>query len=109
SKEPYHIELIGRYSHSEKSIRKSFTCFDYHINKECFACGDNFSTTQQLDYDYCSPSGINGSRYLPRHFTKNNCSGCGDGSGIIKFPKPPRKCKTYYLTTQLEKGENLAQ
>ncbi|MEG7978658.1 MAG: hypothetical protein NY202_01785, partial [Mollicutes bacterium UO1] len=57
SKEPYHIELIGRYSHSEKSIRKSFTCFDYHINKECFACGDNFSTTQQLDYDYCSPSG----------------------------------------------------
>ncbi|MEG7979180.1 MAG: hypothetical protein NY202_04750 [Mollicutes bacterium UO1] len=107
------LALTGNYSNSPQNVRKSFTAYSYQIisekriRKKCFGCDDNFTTTQQLDYDYCRNCAING-RYIPSRFTKNNCSECGDGSGIIKFlQQPPRNCKTYYLAKQEKREENI--
>jgi hypothetical protein len=52
------------------------------IKKVCTGCGDSFTCFKQANYDYCRNCAINGSRYA-----QNQCPECGDGSGIIKFPR----------------------
>ena len=97
------LELTGHYSNSDKNVRKSFTCSAYQLlnekrtkkKKECFGCGDNFTCSPFENYDYCTKCELNGSRYIPGRFTKQDCPECGDGQGIVKFPQqPPRNCKT---------------
>ena len=68
------------------------------LKKACFGCGDAFTTYQKDNYDYCLNYAINGNRYVSQ---ESQCSECGNGSGIIKFPnQPPRACKLCALTKQ---------
>ena len=52
------------------------------LKKICTGCGDYFTCYQPANYDYCRNCAINGNRYA-----QNQCPECGDGSGVIKFPK----------------------
>jgi hypothetical protein len=49
--------------------------------KECFGCGDRFTTYKRTDYDYCLSCAINNTRYISGRFKPNLCAECGDGSG----------------------------
>ena len=72
------------------------------IKKECSGCGDNFTCYQHDNYDYCRSCAINGSRYA-----QNQCPGCGDGSGIIKFPhQKARICLLCSLEPKILKSQN---
>jgi hypothetical protein len=101
------LELTGNYSNSDKNVRKSFTAYTYQIlnekklRKKCFGCGDKFACSPSENYDYCSKCELNGSRYIPGRFIKNDCPECGDGSGTVKFPNsPPRACQTCSFAKQ---------
>jgi len=68
-------------------------------SKSCVGCGEQFTTYH--NYDYCKDCTINNSRYV-----QNQCSECGDGSGIVKFKnQKSRPCKLCYLT-KMNKNSN---
>ena len=121
SQKPYlekgmELELLGHYSISDKSVRKSFTATNYRLlnwdeylakkrmRKKCLGCCDTFTCFPSQNYDYCSKCELNGSRYSNK---LSKCSEC-DGSGIIKFPQqPPRSCKLCSLANQEKSEENI--